>query len=86
MAVITIGDAIQLLQDGFYETGDTVDLTKPQVKAVYQVLEDWFEGQRGPVATLIDGVTVPLGVTLSNAQKKTAVRAFLFRKFKREGG
>jgi len=54
----------------------------PQLLAVLQALEDWFEGGRATVKARMDTAA---GKTLTNAQAKVIARSYLQWKIKRGG-
>ena len=85
MSVIQDADVTVILKGGFYAAGQTANLDKPQVKAVYQFFEDWYEGEKAVVSNGLNALTTPWGIILANADKKRIAKAFLFTKFKRGG-
>jgi hypothetical protein len=56
--------------------------TKPQVNAVTQALEDWFEANRPALGTAMEAAAPGVFTT---AQKRALVTAWLEQKFRRGG-
>ena len=57
----------------------SVNYDKTQINAALQAIEDTFEASRAAFSSAINAATAPL--VLSNAQKKSLVKAYLLTKF-----
>jgi hypothetical protein len=82
MAILSSGQLVELRNS--CERLAAVGWTKPQIAAVLQAIEDWFEANRASLVTALNTALAAQGLTLTAAQKRALVVAFFTQKATRE--
>lgn len=85
MAILTSADLTDVRRLIDRARSVAINYTKPQANAAIQAVEDWFEDNRAALSAAIDAATEPLGITLTNPQKREFVKQWLTDKFQRGG-
>ena len=84
MATLTAAEKDELRQRLARVTDGKVSWTRPQINAVFQAIEDWWErpATQAAVAAAIDAAVPGLGA----GQKKAVVAVWSRQKSRRDGG
>ncbi len=84
MAVIP-SDSLAKMRNSFGSNILTGTVTKPQINAILQSVEDWFEANRASLGAAVNvAAQAQLGQNLTGTQIKTIVKFWLQSKFDRE--
>ena len=75
MAFLTSGELARLSKLGRQDWITEIDFKKSIINDVFQAIEDWYEGERAIVSSLIDTASGPK--SFNNAEKKIIAAAYL---------